>query len=128
MESLSKLNFIPSVFENTALDVALLLLVILVAIRYLTRSGQTISKTTKTRSRANSLRKTLELKAGEVAALRDSLAEARKKTKSQIEPYLEEIEARAALAQIGGARERDPKHDELEDQLEEASKRQPRHL
>ena len=128
MESLSKLNFIPSVFENTALDVALLLLVILVAIHYLTRSGQTISKTTKTRSRANSLRKTLELKAGEVAALRDSLAEARKKTKSQIEPYLEEIEARAALAQIGGARERDPKHDELEDQLEEASKRQPRHL
>lgn len=128
MESLSKLNFIPSVFENTALDVALLLLVILVAIRYLTRSGQTISKTTKTRSRANSLRKTLELKAGEVAALRDSLAEARKKTKSQIEPHLEEIEARAALAQIGGARERDPKHDELEDQLEEASKRQPRHL
>lgn len=128
MANLTTLNIIPTVFGNTALDVAVLVLVSLTLIRYITRSSKTISEASKTRTRANTLRKTLELKADEVAALRRSLAEARKDTQSQITPYLEEIEARAALAQVGSTRERDPKHEELEKQLEEASKRHPRQL
>lgn len=117
---------LPNILDNPALDITLLCLIVLVVMRYVRRGTKGITKATQAARRADTLRKTLEMKANEVANLRQSLARARKDTSAKLKPYLEEIESRASLARITGDREPDLKHKELEQQLEQAAKRQPR--
>lgn len=121
-----KVEMLPNMLDNPALDIALLCLIAVGVVRYVRRGTKGITNARKATLRANTLRKTLELKANEVATLRQSLARARKNTGARLKPYLEDIEARASLARITGDREPDLKHQELEKQLEQAAKRQPR--
>jgi hypothetical protein len=121
-----KVEMLPDMLDNPALDIALLCLIAVGVARYVLRGTKGITNATKATLRANTLRKTLELKANEVASLRQSLARARKKTSANLKPYLEDLESRASLAGITGDREPNLKHQELEQQLEQAAKRAER--
>jgi hypothetical protein len=121
-----KVEMLPNMLDNPALDIALLCLIAVGVVRCVRRGTKRITNASKATRRANTLRKTLELKTSEVANLRESLSRARKDTSANLKPFLEEIEARASLARMTGDREPNVKHQELEQQLEQAAKRQPR--
>lgn len=126
MELLELIEGIPSVFDNTALDCALILVLLLIAHRYFSSATKNISNLSKMRRKANTLRKTLELKADEVSALRQALDEARLQTESHISPHHEELKERELLAQIAAKQARDLEHEELEKRLEQAAQKHPR--
>lgn len=126
MELLERIKTIPGVFDNTALDCVLVLIVLLIARRYFSSATQSVTAISRTRQRANTLRKTLELKADEVAALREALSTARLKTESHMSPIREELQERELFAQVATTKVGAQEHEELQRRLEQAAQKQPR--
>ena len=126
MELFELIKTIPSVFDNTALDCVLVLISLLIARRYFSSATKSITAVSRTRQRATTLRKTLELKADEVNALREALSRARLKTESNISPIREELQVRELFAHIADQKARNQEHEELQRQLDEAAQKHPR--
>lgn len=126
MESLALIKSLPTIFGNVALDCLFILITLLITYRYFLSATKSVTAITRKRQRANTLRKTLELKAEEVSALRRALSGARLNTESLISPYQEELKARELWAHIASKREHLAEHEELEQRLDQAAQKHPR--
>jgi hypothetical protein len=126
MELFELIKTIPSVFDNIALDCVLILILFLFARRYFSSATKSISAISRTRQRANTLRKTLELKADEVATLREALNSARLKTESNMSPLRNELQARELFAKIASQKTVGREHEELQQRLDQAAQKHPR--
>jgi hypothetical protein len=116
---------IPTLSGNPAIDVSILILALTVASRFIRRSTTYLYDTQKKRTKLLTLRKTLELKSSEVAALRAALMHIREDSDHLRHHKLEEDSERARISQLALHKEFDPKHTELEQQLHQAISKPP---
>lgn len=116
---------LPSLSGNLALDVACLILAGVAVAQIVRRFSDHLYDVQKKRTKLLSLRKTLELKSDEVAALRSILMHMREDIDQLRQDRLQEEAERAHLSQLAAHKEVDPKHAELEQDLHEAVRRPP---
>jgi hypothetical protein len=128
---------LPSLSGNLAIDLVLVIIALIFAIKGLTHLFITAKSNSTQQVRGMMLRQTLELKANEVDALRSSLSAARDYKHSTplnselsdsstrlngLAPKPETIER--PPAQVYDEREYDPRYAELEEQLAQAAQRE----
>jgi hypothetical protein len=111
---------LPSLSGNIALDLSVIILALACAGRVIRGSTTYLFDAQKKRTKLLTLRKTLEFKSVEVAALREALMSMRQDLDHQRQNKLEEESERAHISQLALHKEFDPKHTELEQQLHQA--------
>ncbi|MFO0416693.1 MAG: hypothetical protein ACK5Y6_05330 [Pseudomonadota bacterium] len=113
----------PSPSGNTAIDLAILAIASMVAYKAFGTLFTILRNNSDKQTKRRDLRKTLELKARDLEALRASLATARAETSQEIERLHREQERQAAETAKKTEREHDPRFRDLEQQLAEAINR-----
>ena len=116
-------SWTPSLTGNVALDAVCLFLIILAVNRFTRRGARCIQDVHQKRSRVRGLRKTLELKNVEMAELRAAIRNLRDDVDSHLRQKAEDDLNRLYFSQAGSQREFDSEHSDLEDRLQEASRR-----
>ena len=116
---------LPTLSGNIALDVACAILLLVGVVHLVRGSSQHLYDVQRKRTKLITLRKTLELKSGEVVALRAALLHMREDVDQLRQDKLQEEAERAHLSQLAAHKEVDPNHAELEQRLIEAASRPP---
>lgn len=119
-------ELLPRIFGNIAVDLAAVVLIGACILHSTRRGLRCVQNAQAKRSRALTLRKTLELKSVEVAALRETLLQFRQDIEAEQKNKETEDLDRLHLSQLLSHRELDPDHADLEERLLEASRRSTR--
>lgn len=123
MSTLTIYSVLPAVFGNVAIDLLGAIFLTAVIAHYFRRGAKTVKSACSTRAKLLGLRETLELKSGEVEALRAALMQLRGDVEEQRKRKTEDDLQRLYLSQLVSHREFDPEHADLEERLQEASRR-----
>jgi len=108
---------------NIAVDLGILVCVLVAIGHLLGQSAYQLGRAAKGRKRLRTMRSTLEMKSGELAALRQILHNARREAAAHRELLSEERRDQLSLACFMADGLSDSDHPELEEQLREAASR-----
>lgn len=122
MEFLAQL---PSLSGNIAIDLAILCVMGLSALRVAQRIAHRSTELAAERIRTRQLSSFLQQKEAKVDALRETLMRARERTHANVEPIIQQQHTQAHLADSTSETEHDDRYEELEEQLRSASERRP---
>jgi hypothetical protein len=117
---------LPSLSGNVAIDLVCLIVALCAAIPFLRGTTHHLYDAQKKRTTLITLRKTLELKSVEMAALRAAMMHMREDLSQQRQERLDEEAERARLSHLAAQREFDPQYSELEQRLHAAVSKPPR--